>query len=86
MNYFSGLRQMCMLIRNLCNVRFMHPNFGGFVVNYQEVRWYFLVRDGAGLKWPPVHKVQEQPSEKRSRGVKKAYRLHHFAFLLLNLP
>ena len=23
----------------------------------QEVRQYFLSRDGAGSKWPPVHKV-----------------------------
>ena len=44
-----------------------------------------LLRDGAGSKWPPVHKVYEQLPKKRSRGVKKAYRLHHIAFLLLNL-
>ena len=25
--------------------------------SYQEVRYYFLLKDRAGLKWPPIHKV-----------------------------
>ena len=39
------------------------------------------VKDGAGSKWPPVH-IKEQPPEKQTRQVQKAYRLHHFAILL----
>ena len=27
---------------------------------YQEVQYQFLIMNGACLKWPPVHKVQEQ--------------------------
>ena len=29
------------------------------VKRYQEVQWYFLVRDGAGSKWPPVYTFTE---------------------------
>ena len=37
------------------------------------------VRDGACSTWPLVHKVQEQLPEKRTRGVRKAYKLHPLA-------
>ena len=46
---------------------------------------YILSRDGAGSKWLPVHKVQEQLHEKQGRGVQKAYKLHPLATLLQNL-
>ena len=42
---------------NLVNVFKEYCAEGNIFDWYQEVRWYFLVRDGAGLKWPPVHKV-----------------------------
>ena len=45
-----------------------------------------LVRDGAGSKRPPVHKVKEQLPEKQNKGVQKAYRRHPIAILMLNLP
>ena len=35
------------------------------------------VRDGAGSKWPSVHKVKEMPSEKQQRS-ENVYRLHPF--------
>ena len=38
---------------------------------YQEVQWYFLVRDREGLKWLPVHILWEQLQEKQSRRMKK---------------
>ena len=41
------------------------------------------LKNGAGSKWTPVHKVLEQLPEKQSRGVQKAYRLHSLAILLL---
>ena len=40
-----------------------------------------LVRDGASSKWPPVHKGEEQLSERQSNGVDKAYWLNHFTTL-----
>ena len=52
---------------------------------YQEVQQYSLVRNGAGSKCPPVHKVQEQLPGKQSRGVEKAYRLIPLAILMLNV-
>ena len=36
---------------------------------YQEVRQYFLVKDGVGSKWPPVHKLYPE-KESRSRSAK----------------
>ena len=44
-----------------------------------------LVRDGAGSKWSPVHKVYKQLPEKQSRGVQRAHKLQPFAILILNL-
>ena len=38
---------------------------------HQEVRYYLLVRDGAGSKWPPVHKVKEQLPENEVQVCKK---------------
>ena len=39
-----------------------------YLLHYQKVQQYFLVKDGAGSNWLPIHKIQEQLSEKRSRG------------------
>ena len=36
---------------------------------YQEVWLYFLVKDEAGFKWPPVHKVYEQFLENIGAGL-----------------
>ena len=44
-----------------------------------------LVRDGAGSKWLPLHKVKEQLSEKQNRGAQKAYKQHPLAMLMLIL-
>ena len=43
-----------------------------------------LVRNGAGLKWPPVYKVWEQLHEKQTNRMQKAYELHPLAILLPN--
>ena len=39
------------------NQKTMMPFSRQVVVMYQEVRLYFVVRGGAGSKWPSVHKV-----------------------------
>ena len=51
-----------------------------FMEKRNQLHVCFYQEERGGLKWSPVHKVQERFPEIQSRAVQNAYRLHPLLF------